>query len=211
MGRNHDSCAQGLCQVQRVARPCARSCARCGPGAQCRTRPGRTSGSASSMVWPPPTRAPASRTASAPPCGSAAATAVPNSSSSASRLRSARGFAPHRKPSDNDVGRSYAELVRVVHDGREEVDGEDCRRVVAQPVDRRRRRSSRTRAAGAPLEQGVSCGVRGDHEGVAQRPAAGGRRSLRVSAGGEDSTGVPVGSGSRCAQSASTGGRSRRA
>ena len=105
-----------------------------------------------------------------------------------------QGLRSHRKHVGQGVGRSYAsELVRVVHDGREEVDGEDCRRVVAQPVDRRVVARLEPEQQARPLA--VLRGVRGDHEGVAQRPAAGGRRSLRVSAGGRPPPASPSAAG----------------
>ena len=209
MGRNHDSCAQGLCQVQRVARPCAGV-------AHDAVRVRHAEHGQAVLGFGVVDGVAAAHQGAGLAHGVGAALQDGGGHRSAQLLVECQqvechqGLRSHRKHVGQGVGRSYAsELVRVVHDGREEVDGEDCRRVVAQPVDRRVVARLEPEQQARPLA--VLRGVRGDHEGVAQRPAAGGRRSLRVSAGGRSSTGVPVGSGSRCAQSASTGGRSRRA
>ena len=93
-------------------------------------------GSASRIVWPPASSAPAARTCSSAPSKTARTTSVGSSSGNAATDSASSGDAAHREDVVERVRRrDRAEVARVVDDRREEVDREHERALVVEPVD----------------------------------------------------------------------------
>ena len=119
---------------RRAARPTS---ARSRPAATVPTTASPYFGSASRIVCPPARIAPAARTCRSAPSKIARTTSVGSSSGNAATESASSGDAAHREDVVERVRRGdRAEVVRVVDDRREEVDREDERPLVVEPVDR---------------------------------------------------------------------------
>ena len=95
-------------------------------------------GSWSRIVCPPASNPPAARTCASAAAKISASISIGSSSGNAAIDRASSGVPPIAKTSFKRVRRRDGAIVgRVVHDRREEVEGEDERALVVQPVDRR--------------------------------------------------------------------------
>ncbi len=139
----------GLVSNSSVARPRAGVGDDCAPDGPCRSPRARTSARRLRSVWPPRIATPASRATAAPPARICASISGPRRfDRKRDDVERRQRHAAHGVDVRERVGRGDAtEIVRVVHDGREEVDRLDEREVVGQVGTRRHRRWSRSRRA----------------------------------------------------------------
>ena len=92
-------------------------------------------GSSSRIVWPPASIAPAARTTSSAPARTSPSTSVGSSSGNAAIDSASSGTPAHREHVVERVRRrDRAEVPGIVDERREEVDGEDERALVVEPV-----------------------------------------------------------------------------
>ena len=134
----HERGAERLRQVERVARAARPPSARSPSGETVPTTASPYFGSASRIVWPPASIAPAARTWRSAPSKIARTVSVGSSSGKRGDREREQRHAAHREDVVQRVRRGdRAEVVGVVDDRREEVDREDERPLVVELVDRR--------------------------------------------------------------------------